>query len=109
MDSIVALSANFQPIISFINVLFLNTKYSNNCSTVTFYSECNYLGQSFQIIQGYSLKPTLKIPFQIKSIQICPNIIVKLKGAKYYGGTTSLFTTWQSCLDRYNFPKYIQP
>ncbi|CAD8126693.1 unnamed protein product [Paramecium sonneborni] len=109
IDSIVALSAKFQPIISFIKILFLNTKITDNCSTVMFYSECNYLGQSIQIRQGYQLKPESKIPFQIKSIQICPNIIVKLKGASYFGGAIQVFTASQSCLDSYKFPKYIQP
>ncbi|CAD8095464.1 unnamed protein product [Paramecium primaurelia] len=94
-------SANFQPTVSNIKVLFLN-----NCLTVKFYSQCNYQGIIFQITKGQNLLLSIKIPFEIISISTCPNIIIKLKAPNYFGGSVKEITTSQSCMISYKFPKY---
>ncbi|CAD8080936.1 unnamed protein product [Paramecium primaurelia] len=99
------LSAQFQPTISFIKVLFLNTIVANNCLTVKFYSQCNYQGTMFQITQGQNLQQSKKIPFEIMSISTCPNIIIKLKAP---GGSVKEITTSQACMNSFKFPKYTQ-
>ncbi|CAD8177634.1 unnamed protein product [Paramecium pentaurelia] len=103
MESTNVLSAKFKPISSFIKILFLNT---NNCLNVKFYSQCNYQGTLFQITKGEQLKLSRKIPFEIQSIEICPNTIVKFKDPKYFGAAIQEFTTSQSCINSYKFPRY---
>ncbi|CAD8145675.1 unnamed protein product [Paramecium pentaurelia] len=74
---------------------------------VNFFSECNYTGTLFQICQGEQSKLQNYIPFEIKSILMGPGIIVKLKGPNYFAGVLQEFTTSQSCLNSYKFPKVV--
>ncbi|CAK58820.1 unnamed protein product (macronuclear) [Paramecium tetraurelia] len=109
ISSINKLSSKLQPFISFIKILFLNTDMNNSCLTVIFYSQCNYQGTAFTVKQGYHLQSTNQIPFEFKSIILCPNIIVKFRDPKYDGGGINEFSFSQSCFDNYQFPKYRQP
>ncbi|CAD8205820.1 unnamed protein product [Paramecium pentaurelia] len=74
---------------------------------VNFYDECNYTGTLFQICQGEQSKLQNYIPFEIKSILMGPGIIVKLKDKNYFAGVLQEFTTSQSCLNGYKFPKVL--
>ncbi|CAD8098262.1 unnamed protein product [Paramecium sonneborni] len=82
---------------------------------VNFYSECNYSGKLFQICKGEQTKRVTRIPYEIKSVLMAPNIIVKIKDPNYYGGVLQQFSTSQSCIESYKilynnknqFPKYI--
>ncbi|CAD8156943.1 unnamed protein product [Paramecium octaurelia] len=74
---------------------------------VNFYSECNYTGTLFQICQGEQSKLQNYIPFEIKSILMGPGIIVKLKGPNYFAGLLQEFTSSQSCLNGFQFPKVM--
>ncbi|CAD8207686.1 unnamed protein product [Paramecium octaurelia] len=74
---------------------------------VSFYSECNYAGTLFQICKGEQSKMLDDIPFEIKSIQMGPGIIVKLKGPNYFGGVLQEITASTSCLDAFQFPNVI--
>ncbi|CAD8131270.1 unnamed protein product [Paramecium sonneborni] len=100
------LSINFQPLISYIRILYLN---NYNCPTVKFYSQCNFQGTLFQITKGQIVKQSNKIPFEIKSINICSNVVVHLKNPNYFESKPQEFTTSQSCITSYKFPKYVQP
>ncbi|CAD8184714.1 unnamed protein product [Paramecium octaurelia] len=99
-------SVNFNPTVSFIKILFLN---SNGGVGVAFYSECYYQGASFSIIKGQQAKLSSKIPFEIKSIDIPANVIVKLKDAYFFGAEVKEFSSSQNCINTYKFPKYIYP
>ncbi|CAD8090404.1 unnamed protein product [Paramecium primaurelia] len=110
MESFSILSVKFQPVASIIKVIFINSNLNNNnCKYVYFYSQCNYQGTVYQIQQGQSLDRSNKIPFEIKSISICPNIIVKLRDPSYFGGGNEAFSSSQACLDGYKFPTYRTP
>ncbi|CAD8147395.1 unnamed protein product [Paramecium octaurelia] len=104
------LSAKFYPANSIIKVLFINTEITNNnCNYVYFYSQCNYQGTNYQIQQGNQLDRSNKISFEIKSIKICPNVIVKLRGPTYFGGNDQVFSSSQISLQSYQFPSYRAP
>ncbi|CAD8171728.1 unnamed protein product [Paramecium octaurelia] len=100
-------SLKFDSAVSQIKVLYLNTIAADNCITITFYSQCNYQGEIFQIIKGKHLQLSNKIPFEIKSIRTCPNVIIKLQAPNYVQGSIKEITTSQSCMNSYKFPKYI--
>ncbi|CAD8167254.1 unnamed protein product [Paramecium pentaurelia] len=104
----IILSAKFLPQAFIIKILFFNIIDTNNCQYVKFFSECNYQGTIFQISQGEQLSLSNKIPFEIKSINICPNVIVTLKAPNYFGGAIKQFTSSQSCINSYKFPKYVE-
>ncbi|CAD8214879.1 unnamed protein product [Paramecium octaurelia] len=74
---------------------------------VNFYSECNYTGTLLQICQGEQSKLQNYIPFEIKSIWMGSGIIVQLKGPNFFDGVLQEFTSSQSCLDGFQFPKVI--
>ncbi|CAD8196282.1 unnamed protein product [Paramecium pentaurelia] len=110
MDSQSILSVKFQSVASIIKVLFINSNLNdNNCKFVQFYSQCNYQGTVYQIKQGESLDRPIKIPFEIKSISICPNILVKLADPSFFWGGNEVFSSSQTCLDSYKFPSYRTP
>ncbi|CAD8061884.1 unnamed protein product [Paramecium sonneborni] len=73
---------------------------------VDFFSECNFQGDQWKICSGNHTTPTRQIPFQIKSIVIMSGIVVKLKNPKYIGGETQTYTSNQTCMLDYNFPRY---
>ncbi|CAD8100941.1 unnamed protein product [Paramecium sonneborni] len=100
------LSAKFQPIISFIKIFFFDTDINPTCFTVTFYNQCNYSGISYTVRRGEHLKLSNQIPFQIKSIKLCPFMVVRFKDPKFSSGITQEYTSSQTCLDNYQFPKY---
>ncbi|CAD8130531.1 unnamed protein product [Paramecium sonneborni] len=62
------------------------------------------------ICSGNNTTPTRQIPFQIKSILIIilimSGIVVKLRDPKYMGGETQTYTSNQTCMLDYNFPRY---
>ncbi|CAK66676.1 unnamed protein product (macronuclear) [Paramecium tetraurelia] len=74
---------------------------------VSFQIECNYTGTQYQICKGEQSKMLDDIPFEIKSIQMVPGIIFKLKGPSYFGGVLQEITTSTACLDNYQFPNVI--
>ncbi|CAD8105143.1 unnamed protein product [Paramecium sonneborni] len=89
-----------------IRIIYLN---NYNCPTVKFYSQCNFQGTLFQITKGQIVQLSNKIPLKIKSINICSNVVVYLKSPNYFESKTQEFTTSQSCITSYKFPKYVQP
>ncbi|CAD8209892.1 unnamed protein product [Paramecium octaurelia] len=103
------LSAAFKPQISFIKILYLNLSLGSTCRQVIFYSQCNYQGSSYTLNKGEHLGSTQQIPFEIKSINICPDIVVQFRDPKYQGGEVKMYQTSQSCLSSFQFPKYRKP
>ncbi|CAK64887.1 unnamed protein product (macronuclear) [Paramecium tetraurelia] len=85
---------------------------------VTFFSECNFEGQKWNICTGNQTSPSRQLPFPIKSIKITEGIVVQLKDPNYYGGVLQSYTSDQACLTGFHvfynyysqkFPKYEQP
>ncbi|CAK66566.1 unnamed protein product (macronuclear) [Paramecium tetraurelia] len=80
----------------------------NHC--IDFYSECNYQGQLWRVCQGNQTTSIRQIPFKIKSIYILVSgVQVQIKDPQFKGGIKQTYTTDQTCLDDYHFPKYEQP
>ncbi|CAD8199518.1 unnamed protein product [Paramecium pentaurelia] len=58
-------------------------------------------------IQGDQFKFQKEIPFVLKSILMGLNIIVQLNGQNYYAGVLQEFSSSQTFLNRYQFPKVV--
>ncbi|CAD8099507.1 unnamed protein product [Paramecium primaurelia] len=73
---------------------------------VDFYSECNFQGDLWKICSGNQTTFAKFVPFKIKSIYILNGITVQLRDSKYHGGILQIYTSNQTCLDDFHFPKY---
>ncbi|CAD8145206.1 unnamed protein product [Paramecium octaurelia] len=76
---------------------------------VTFFSECNFQGQKWIICSGNQTSASRQLPFPIKSIKIIEGLVVQIKDPNYYGGVLQMYTSDQTCLIGFHFPKYEQP
>ncbi|CAD8210952.1 unnamed protein product [Paramecium octaurelia] len=74
---------------------------------IDFYSECNYQGDLWKVCQGNQTISARYIPFKIKSIyMLVSGVEVQFKDPHFKGGIKQTYTTDQTCLDDYHFPKY---
>ncbi|CAD8158472.1 unnamed protein product [Paramecium pentaurelia] len=73
---------------------------------VDFYSECNFQGDLWRICAGNQTLFAKFVPFKIKSINILKGIRVQMKDNRFKGGNLQTYSSNQTCLDDFNFPKY---